>query len=385
MAHTEATPTPPRPAGLGGLPLIIGALVMLLVVAVIAALSIANSDSSTESAGSAQEALGYLPMDASFVEIRDQRQAEQRLGIDQVEAGADDAQIERYLTEAQDNPSIDNSLTPFLPTMNEEGAAFTALDVDWWASVIAGSPASSSPLELYGMDAGLDLDDVADDMVDAGWRPSDVEGGRRLEVDLSDIDPQTGLAGGYPARTPELVLLPDEHLIVIGDYERVLDVIAGDSEPLQAADDLSRLLAADESPEYLHFTRGVATCVGFAVQMLGQRVSPELVAQLRQTTELATPTATASLVLVDGAEVTTTSRLLFDNDAEAADDKGARATYLREGTSIITSQPVADLLTVESVTVDGAIETITYTFEQGLSGMVSAIHQGGFPPTFCVV
>ena len=208
MAHTEATPTPPRPAGLGGLPLIIGALVMLLIVAVIAALSIANSDSSTESAGSAQEALGYLPMDASFVEIRDQRQAEQRLGIDQVEAGADDAQIERYLTEAQDNPSIDNSLTPFLPTMNEEGAAFTALDVDWWASVIAGSPASSSPLELYGMDAGLDLDDVADDMVDAGWRPSDVEGGRRLEVDLSDIDPQTGLAGGYPARTPELVLLP---------------------------------------------------------------------------------------------------------------------------------------------------------------------------------
>lgn len=385
MAHPDGAPAPSRSAGLGGLPVIIGALVMMLAVAVIAALLVANSDSSTESAGSAQEALGYLPIDASSVEIRDQRLAEQRLGIDSVETGADDAQIEHYLTQARDNPSTYSSLTPYLSTMNDAGAAFTALDVDWSASVVAGSLASSSHLELYGMDAGLDLNGVADNMVDAGWRASDVAGGQHLEVDVSDLDPQTGLAGGYPGRMAQLVLLPDEHLMVTGDYEGVLAVIAGDSEPLRAADEVSRLLAADESPEYLHLTRGGAACVGAAVQTLGERISPELLAQLRQSTSLATPTATASLAFVDGAEVTTTSRLLFGNESQAADDKDARATYLREGTSVITRQPIADLLTVESVTVDGSIETITYTFERGLAGMVSAIYQRDFPPTLCVV
>lgn len=390
MAHPDATPTPPQRAGLGGLPLIIGALVMLLVGAVIAALLIANSDSSAGSAGSAQEALGYIPSDATVVDIRAQREAEQRLGIDDVETGADDAQIERYLTEAQDNPSIDNAYTSYLHIMNKEGGpAFTALDVDWSASVGGGSPASSWYLQLYGMDAGLDLDEVADDMVDAGWSASDVEGGRRLEVGTTDIDPQTGLAGGYPARTPELVLLPDEHLIVTGHYERVLNLIAGDSAPLQAADDLSQLIDADENPEYLHFTRGGQSCVdSYGYLMSGRRPSPDSVDFVdeirRQSSGLAVPVATASLVLVDRARVTTTSRLLFDNEDEALDDKEARATYLRKGTSLVTREPIADLITVDSISVDGAVETLNYTLERGVSAMVPAINQRDFAPTFCL-
>ncbi len=364
------------------------AAVVLLVAAVITAMWVFTADPLAESS-TAQEALGYIPSDATRVEIRAQQEIEQRLGIDDVDTGADEAQIDRYLEKAVDNPFIQNRFTEYLPIMNEQGAAFTALDVNWSASVAFGSVTLSPGIELFGMDAAIELDQVADDMVDAGWRDSEIEGGRLLEVNIAELDPLTRMRGAYPATsvglTAEVVVLPNEHLMVTGDYERVLDVVAGDSDSLQAADDVSELLGADEDPEYVHLARGGELCADVVSRLLGSRPSPELLDKIRQEgAGLATPTATASLVLADGDGVTTTSRLLFADADEAADDKEARERYLRDGTSFVTRTPIADRLTVDSITVDGTVETITYTLKAGLLSMSSAIYHEDFAPTFCL-
>lgn len=388
MAQPDAASSSPKGPRFGGLPVVLGAVVVfVLVVAVGAAVWFSNRGSSSEeSAGSVQEALGYIPIDASYAEIRAQLQAEERLGIDDVDTGAADVQIERYLHAEQDNPWIDNDYAVDLMSMNADETAFTALDIDWSAAVGVGPPGSGSFVQLYGMDSGLDLDEVADEMVDAGWRGFEVEGGRRLEADITKLDPSTGLVGGYPARESELVLLPGEHLMVSGDYERVLDVIAGNSESLRASNEISQVLGADGDPQYAYLTRDGQTCTDLAA-VIGSQLPPAQVEQIREELGISgmqVPLATASLVVADGDALSTTSRLLFSTEEEAADDKAARATYLREGTSLLTRQPVASSLKVDSMTVDGALETVDYTYARGPAGLPTDALSQDLAPTLCL-
>ncbi len=311
------------------------------------------------------------------------------MGIDDVETGAGEEQVDRYLQEAVVNPFVHNDYTGYLRMMNAQGATFTASDVNWSASVGFGSATIAPSIELFGMDAAIDLDRVADDMVDAGWRDSEIEGGRLLEVNFTEVDRLTQMMGAYPATsvglTSELVLLPDEHLMVTGDYERVLDVVAGDSDSLRAADDVGQLLGADEDPEYVHLARGGEICADIGSWLLGRRPSPDFLDELRQEKAgLSTPTAAASLVFADGGKVTTTSRLLFADEGAAVDDKQARTTYLRVGESFQTGEPIADRLTVDSISVEGRVETITYTLDQGPAATVLALYDEDFAPTFCL-
>ncbi len=99
---------------------------------------------------------------------------------------------------------------------------------------------------------------------------------------------------------------------------------------------------------------------------------------------LGIPSVTASLVLADGDTLTTESRLLFDNEDAAAEDKAAREKFLRESTNSVTNEPIVDVLEVDEITVDGASETIEYTFERGTSVLLSAIGRGQLSPIFCV-
>lgn len=358
---------------------------MLLVAAVIAGVLVARDGSSDEGSRATFDALAYIPSDASSVELRGQQQAERRLGLDGVHTGADDTQIQGYLDKAENAQWVANDYTFYLQKMNDEGAAFTALDVDWSAAVSIGS--SGSSVHVEGMDAGLDLNAVADDMVRDGWHESSVEGGRRLQADFTAVDPATQMLGSYPASVNELVLLPEVHLMVSGDYPRVLDVIAGRHESMRTADDVTRLLGADEL-EYAVISRDGQTCTDLAA-VLGGQVNPAKIEQVRNAlgaADIQTPLATASLIRADGSKVTTTSRLLFGSEQAAAADKAPRTTYLREGTTVATGTPVAHLLALDSITVDGVVETVDYHFlvSGGPSVLLKAVSQREVPPTLCL-
>lgn len=119
------------------------------------------------------------------------------------------------------------------------------------------------------------------------------------------------LAGGYPAGQRTMVLLPDEDLMITGDYEPVLDVIAGDAESMRTSDTVRELLDDSDDAEYVHLTPRSGMCVDPAVLLLGRRITPASMNQVRErfgSSGLGTPSATASLVLADGDTLTTTSR-----------------------------------------------------------------------------
>ncbi len=363
------------------------AMVVLLVAAVLTTLRLTETWPFETTSSSVEEALEYIPDDVTSVQIRDQGAAEQRLGIDDIETGASDADIERYLAASRNAPWVANIYTSYLDWMSD--TAFTALDVDWSASVVSGPvqeslPRSISLTQLYGMDPALDLAEVGDALADAGWKRSDVDGGWMFEVEVGGLDPLTSTAGGYPASGFQMVLLPDQHLIVTGDYEPVLDVIAGDSDSLGTSDDVSELLEDTDDAEYVYVTRGSGTC---SPNLGLPRATPTMLEKLwdrYDASGLGIPSVTASLVLADGDTLTTESRLLFDNEDAAAEDKAAREKFLRESTNSVTNEPIVDVLEVDEITVDGASETIEYTFERGTSVLLSAIGRGQLSPIFCV-
>ncbi|MDQ3095311.1 MAG: hypothetical protein M3Q82_05045 [Actinomycetota bacterium] len=194
----------------------------------------------------------------------------------------------------------------------------------------------------------------------------------------------TRLAGGYPVSGFQMLLLPDQHLIVTGDYEPVLDVIAGDSDSLGTSDDVSELLEDTDDAEYVYVTRGSGTC---SPNLGLPRATPTMLEKLwdrYDASGLGIPSVTASLVLADGDTLTNESRLLFDNEDAAAEDKAAREKFLRESTNSVTNEPIVDVLEVDEITVDGASETIEYTFERGTSVLLSAIGRGQLSPIFCI-
>lgn len=377
----------PRSAPSGRMVALAAAMVVLLVAAVLTTLRLTETWPFETTSSSVEEALDYIPADATSVQIRDQGAAEQRLGIDDIETGASDADIERYLKASRNAPWVANSYTPYLETMTD--TTFTALDIDWSASADSGSAQDSAFItQLYGMDPDLDLGEVGDALVGAGWTESDVDGGRKFEVELTDIEPATMLAGGYPAGQRTMVLLPDEDLMITGDYEPVLDVIAGDAESMRTSDTVRELLDDADDAEYVHLTPRSGMCVDPAVLLLARRITPTPASmnQLRErigSSGLGTPSATASLVLADGDTLTTTSRLLFDDGDDAAADRAAREEFLREGTDPLTREPIADVLEVDSMTVDGARVTIDYTFERGASALPSAVAVRNLLPTLC--
>lgn len=373
----------PRSAPSGRMVALAAAMVVLLVAAVLTTLRLTETWPFETTSSSVEEALEYIPDDVTSVQIRDQGAAEQRLGIDDIETGASDADIERYLAASRNAPWVANIYTSYLDLMSD--TAFTALDVDWSASAFAGSAQESAFItQLYGMDPALDLAEVGDALAGAGWKRSDVDGGWKFEVEVGGIDPMTRLAGGYPVSGFQMLLLPDQHLIVTGDYEPVLDVIAGDSDSLGTSDDVSELLEDTDDAEYVYVTRGSGTC---SPNLGLPRATPTMLEKLwdrYDASGLGIPSITASLVLADGDTLTNESRLLFDNEDAAAEDKAAREKFLRESTNSVTNEPIVDVLEVDEITVDGASETIEYTFERGTSVLLSAIGRGQLSPIFCV-
>ena len=100
--------------------------------------------------------------------------------------------------------------------------SFSAQDVEWEVVGYEGDDFG----RVWRMNGDLDLDDVADELVDSGFEEESGEG-RTLSIDVQDIAAEEQ----YLIAMQNVTLLPDEHLIVTGPLaDDVLDVIDDDAD-----------------------------------------------------------------------------------------------------------------------------------------------------------
>ena len=81
---------------------------------------------------------------------------------------------------------------------------------------------------------------------------------------------------------------------------------------------------------------------------------------------LETPEQVAFAITGEGSvAASVTDTFAFADAATAEADAEARQTYLDEGTSLKTREPIADLLDGVEVSTSGPVETVDYTFSDG--------------------
>ncbi|MBM7516137.1 hypothetical protein [Nocardioides nitrophenolicus] len=176
-----------------------------------------------------EEALEYLPADATTVTFVDRAAIAERVGDGSPETA--------YGTE----------LSRWSEVMDE--AAFDDSDVEWEA-VASGEGVG----RVWKMSDDLDFDAVAADLEDAGYERSGSADRPVFTVDLAAAD-ENGLVGGrYPAVWLTLALVPDEELIVSGsEVSALLDAVADHADSLADAGSFGDLLDTAEDQDGLEY------------------------------------------------------------------------------------------------------------------------------------
>ncbi len=207
-----------------------------------------------------EEALEYLPADTDSVTFVDRAKAAERLGVDDVDAESSDDDLEEYV-DVVSGAGVDTSLTRWTDLM-AESAAFTDLDVEWqaWAA------SDDEGAQVLKMSDDLDLDDVGDDLVDAGYDESGSDDVRAFTASTDDVDPEAYLIGErYPGNLLEVAVVPDEHLMIIGGWDEVIDAVLDDDDSMADDGGFDDLLDEADDLEALEFATlftGDATCAG---------------------------------------------------------------------------------------------------------------------------
>ena len=265
------------------------------------------------------DALEVVPASVSEVRFFDREAALERLDVDDLEADPSDEELEEYVEKSREFPAytaLDQYLVPML-----ESAPFSAQDIVW---EVAGYDADGGFGQVWRMDDDLELDDVVDDLVDAGYEEDGAGDGTTLTVELSDI----GEDQQYFAAMPTLTVLPDEHLIVTGPLtDDFLEVISDDADSTVDKDTFDDLVDGTDDIEFAALARDDLAC-------RSTRMTPE---QLDGLAPLGRPEQTG--FVVHGEDGDARSVLLFDDEEAADDDAGAREDYLTEGSNPISAEP----------------------------------------------
>jgi hypothetical protein len=176
-----------------------------------------------------EEALEYLPADATTVTFVDRAAVADRVG------------------DGEPETSYRTQLAELTAAM--EDAAFSDADVEWEA--IGTSEAGFA--RIWRMSDDLDFDTVATDLEDAGFERSGTPGRRVFHADPADA--QEGLVGGrYPAPPYDIALVPDERLIVSGtNLADVLGAVTDDADSLADAGTFGDLLGQADHQDDLEY------------------------------------------------------------------------------------------------------------------------------------
>ena len=274
------------------------------------------------------DALDAVPSGADYIHYVDAEQMRERLKIDAKDAKASEAGLEDYVEELVDAP-VATELDTYAVPMKD--AAFSSLDVIWEVSAAT----DDALYRAWRISDDVDLEEVADDMEEAGFERDEIGGHPHLSVDPATAS-ANGLVGDrYPAITLlDTVLIPDEHLILSsGDVETLVDVADGEQDSMSDSDAADDLADGQDDIEFAYLAFADETvCTGG----LGQEVTPEGQAAF-EANGLGTPEASGSFL--SGSDPNTQTVLLFDNEDDAKEDAEAREDYLDEGSDPISRRP----------------------------------------------
>jgi hypothetical protein len=262
-----------------------------------------------DGSSSLEDALEVMPGDVDRVTFFDREAAVERVG-DDLEQLPSRTELDRYLS------------------VMLEDAPFSAADIDW---EVVGYVDDSFG-RAWRMNDDLDLDDVADDLVELGYEQEDDSGDlRTLEIGLDQVDDEHP----YLLSMQSVTIVPDEHLIITGPLGPDLaDVVADDEESAVDTGAFEDLVDSTDDVEVADLVRDDTVCA------LGEaRLSPEQLAA-SGVTELGRPDETAFFVYGDEGE--TRSVLRFADDGAAEDDADAREEFLADGTSPISGVPYSE-------------------------------------------
>ena len=225
-------------------------------------------------------------------------------------------------------------------------APFSAQDVEWEVVGYEGDGFG----RVWRMNDDLDLDDVADELVDSGFEEESGEG-RTLSIDLGDIATEEQ----YLVSMQTITLLPDEHLIVTGPLaDDVLDVIEDDAD--SAVDDgtFENLADSTDDVEVADLTRDDRACLEV------ERLTPEEL-ESSGIGGLGRPEGTGFFVHGDEADVRQV--LLFEDGDAAEEDAEAREQYLSEESSPVSGVPYTEFAEWE-IDTDGEKEQIDLDYDE---------------------
>ena len=317
--------------------------------------------------GAGPDALSLVPADATSVEVVERAAAAERIGADaQTGDSADD--IADYAQQmAEKAPWGGTELDQWVVPMNEGGAAFTALDVERQVTFSSGGGALT---KVWQVGDDVDLDALATDLDKSGFESGEADGATTFTADLGLADPTTQLVDGkYPVVSfREVTVVPDEHLVVAGPAEAVLAVVSGDEESVADTGGPDGVIGSLGDAEFLSLTSGDAVLCAPAQAPPGALDDSGLDA-------LETPEQVAFAITGEGSVAASVTDTFAFPDAETAEaDAEARETYLDEGTSLKTREPIADLLDGVEVSTSGSVETVDYTFSDG-AGRALLMHR----------
>ncbi len=185
-----------------------------------------------------------------------------------------------------------------------------------WAAGFVRTDRTPEPEMFYGPELGVyrlvDADAVDRLLETLGERDYD----RTESADAVSFTPP----GDADAMTTSL--LEDEQLVVVGDVDEVLDVLAGDEEAMAADEDVDRVSSGVSAPSYAVVGSGADACVAAPyLDAAGELGTPDALYVAQRDVDAQTYIDVDAQTVVD-------ARLTFVDDEAAELDAAARDTAL---------------------------------------------------------
>lgn len=317
----------------------------------------------TAGSGGPTAAAEVLPADTDQFVFVDREAWAKRVGLDDIGHDFSDDDWERYVDHVKKQSAVSTPLAQYVSVMKD--ATFHEFDVDWQ---VTGDRAGddSARWSIYRIDDDIDMGDIADDLADSGYDGQSLEGHDRFTADLSRSDPSTGLIGGHwPAVFNDVTLIEDEHLVIVStDPESVVEVIDGDADSLADSESLEKLLDPVDDVEMAQV--GLDSPCGQQFGRNTDAARTETALAESGADGLGSAQATDFFLVGDGDDAQAVGVLDFASDDDAEDDAKARRTWLEDGSSLISGQPMSELVDLDSVEADGSLVIARAATEAGM-------------------
>jgi hypothetical protein len=349
--------------------------VLMVTVVTIIAIVATGSGSSAEPV---DDAMGVIPADAETVIFSDLARERERLGFGDLTSESSESEFDDYLSAAVDEPWVGSALGSYAVPMREWGWSF--VDVEWEASYYTDENYATA----YRLRDDLDPGVVESSFADRGYERSEVAGYPAFSLDLDD-------AAEDEPPIPELfevVLLPDQHLLLAGpDAELLVDTATGDAESVADSGAAAELVGAVDAPEYLALSMD---CVD-PMRLMGRLPSPEAVEALESSlaetpgsSDLRRPVGHLAAVTSATDEPAAEAVVAYADSADAEADVEPRQAFLDDAASPINNVPYAELLD-PAAEGDGAFVRYDFAEDDALGMLPQMIQTFDLPWAYCPV